>query len=200
MTGQLAFIGDVHGSLPALRGILRAVDELEVNHTVFLGDYINKGPSSAEVLGVILELAATGAATPLAGNHERAMLTALDEGNLSPFLAMGGAATIRSYVGGTVGPDVLKDFRTSFPPEHLEALRSMPEVFEAPGVVATHALRSSDGHRFRISAHVNVGLVPVISRRAALIDTGCGHATGRLTALLWPSRRFVQVDDAGTLL
>lgn len=200
MTGQLAFVGDVHGCLPAMFGILSALRNLDVGHTVFLGDYINKGPSSAEVLESTVQLAATGVVTFLAGNHERAMLTALDEGNLSPFLAIGGAAAIRSYVGGDVGPNVLADFRASVPLEHIEALRSMPEAFEAEGVVAAHVFRSPHDPRFRISAHVNVRPVPVISRKAALIDTGCSHTTGRLTALLWPSLEFVQVDVAGSLI
>ena len=60
MTSQVAFVGDVHGCLPALRGILRAIDERDVSHTVFLGDYINKGSDSYEVLAEVLPLAACG--------------------------------------------------------------------------------------------------------------------------------------------
>jgi serine/threonine protein phosphatase 1 len=197
VTYQLAFIGDIHGCLPALHGILRVVDEIEVRHTVFLGDYVNKGGHSSEVLGEVLAIAADGAATLLAGNHERAMVLALDGGDLAPFLKMGGATTIRSYVGAKVGPDVRAQFRASVPVEHLEALRSMPEAYEAQGVIAAHTFSAPSDSRYRVSAHVNVGPVPVFSRGGAQIDTGCSGASGRLTALLWPSLRVVQVDNMG---
>lgn len=197
MTSQLAFVGDIHGCLPALRGILRAIDALGVSHTVFLGDYINKGPHSYQVMDEVLSVADSGAATLLSGNHDRAMVAALDLGDLAPFLKIGGASTIRSYVGGDVGPDVLTNFRASVPLEHLVALRSMPEVFKAEGVVAAHSFEGWSDSRYQISAHVNVGELPVISRQGAQIDTGCGSASGRLTALVWPSLTVVQVDNWG---
>lgn len=197
MTSRLAFVGDIHGSLPALRGILCAIDAFDVDHTVFLGDYINKGTHSCDVLDELLPMAASGAATLLAGNHERAMVVALDCGDLAPFLKMGGASTIRSYVGGNVGPDVLTEFRASVPFDHLEALRSMPDTFEAKDVIAAHSFRTPHGSRYRVSAHVDVGQIPVISSVGAQIDTGCSSASGRLTALLWPSLVVLQVDNTG---
>jgi len=200
VTGQLAFVGDVHGCLPALRGVLRALDEHQVNHTVFLGDYINKGNHSSEVLGEVLARAARGATTLLSGNHERAMVAALDDGDLAPFLKLGGAMTIRSYVGGSVRPDVLSQFRASVPAQHLRALRSMPELFETRSVIAAHTFSAPSDSRFHVSAHVNVGPNPLISTRGAQIDTGCSGVSGRLTALLWPSLRVIQVDNRGALI
>lgn len=197
MTSQVAFVGDVHGCLPALRGILRAIDERDVSHTVFLGDYINKGSDSYEVLAEVLPLAASGAATLLTGNHEQAMVSALDGRGLAPFLKMGGAAAIRSYIGGNVGPDVLTEFRASVPLSHLEALRSMPETFETEDVIAAHSSGAMNDSRYRVSAHVDVGPEPVISSHGAQIDTGCSSASGRLTALFWPSLLVVQVDNTG---
>lgn len=95
---ETAFVGDIHGNLPALNGIRRALADRGVAHAVFLGDYIDKGPYSADVLRQLISLADEGRATLLAGNHERVLLQALDSGNLAPFLKIGGAATILSYV------------------------------------------------------------------------------------------------------
>jgi serine/threonine protein phosphatase 1 len=196
---ELAFVGDVHGNLAALQGLCEALVRREVPHVIFLGDYINKGPHSADVLRELISFVQAGRATLLAGNHETALLDALDRADLSAFLKMGGAATIRSYVGGRVGPDVLSDFISVLPSEHLEAIRSMPLTYETDDLIAQHVAPSSTP-KFRISAHVPVGEFPRIGRRSAQLDTGCAAASGRLTALMWPTLDYIQVDSQGVLL
>ncbi|WP_418605846.1 metallophosphoesterase [Georgenia sp. SUBG003] len=121
MNVELAFIGDVHGNLRALRGLWDVLVHRDVPHMVFLGDYINKGARSADVMQDLISHAESGRATLLAGNHETALLDALDRRDLSGFLKMGGAMTIRSYVGGRVEADVLRHFITSFPPSTLRS-------------------------------------------------------------------------------
>jgi len=199
VNGQLAFVGDVHGNLDALQGILAALAELGDPHAIFLGDYLNKGPHPAAVLEVLLARQRSGEVTLLAGNHETALLAALDTGDLAPFLKMGGATTIRSYLRRQVRPDVLGDFRAHLPLEHVDALRAMPTVWESEDLVAQHAPLGITTSKFRISAHVPVGILPRITANSAQLDTGSGSQgqIGRLTALLWPSRDFVQVDASG---
>lgn len=199
-TPELAFVGDVHGNVRALRGLWDALVRLEVPHTVFLGDYINKGPRSADVLQELVSHADAGHATLLAGNHEVALLDALDREDLSAFLKMGGATTIRSYLGAPVGPDVLGEFRATLPRRHLDALRLMPLGYETDEVVAQHIPPRSSTRKFRISAHVPVGDRPRVERRSAQLDTGCGTDPGRLTALLWPRLDYVQVDANGVVV
>lgn len=199
-TPELAFVGDVHGNLRALGGLWDALVRLKVPHTVFLGDYINKGPYSADVMQELVSHAEAGQATLLAGNHEVALLDALDREDLSAFLKMGGATTIRSYLSAPVGPDVLSEFRAKFPSRHLDALRLMPLVYETDKVVAQHITSRSSTLKFRISAHVPVGDRPRIKRRSAHLDTGCGTDPGRLTALLWPRLNYVQVDANGVVV
>lgn len=200
MTGELAFVGDVHGNLRALQGLLDVLGARSGLHAVFLGDYINKGADSAAVVERLLAYSRSENATLLRGNHEEALLDALDTGDLSGFLKMGGAMTIRSYVGGTVGPDVLRDFRASLPREHVDAIRGMPETYELDDLIAQHIAPARSTHKYRISAHVPVGELPRIGRQSAHLDTGCGDETGRLTALLWPSRAYIQVDAVGTVV
>lgn len=196
----MAFVGDIHGNLGALQGLWEVLVRRNVPHVIFLGDYINKGTQSAEVMEELISHAEAGHATLLAGNHEAALLSALDEQDLSGFLKMGGAATIRSYVGGQVGPDVLGDFRKSLSPGHLEALRRMPQTFETEDLVAQHIAPRPTADRYRISAHVPVGDLPRIGLRSAQLDTGCGTISGRLTALYWPALDYVQVDSHGGLI
>lgn len=196
MSTEFAFVGDVHGNLKALLGIWDALTQRRVEHVVFLGDYINKGAQSAGVIQALMSYSDSGHATLLAGNHETALLDAIDREDLSDFLKIGGAATIRSYVMGSVGPNVLEDFLISFPPAHLETLRRMPSSFETADLIAQHVAPNATV-KFRISAHVPVGDVPRIGKRSAQLDTGCGAASGLLTAFLWPDLDYLQVDDDG---
>lgn len=167
---------------------------------VFLGDYINKGLQSASVLSALMGYSRGGDASLLAGNHESSLLDAMDNADLSSFLKMGGAMTIRSYVGDRVGPDVLADFRAAFPPEHLELLRCMPRVYETSEILAQHDPPKRPSAKFQISAHAPVGKTPRIGQRSAQIDTGCGEQWGRLTAFLWPSQTYLQVDSTGSVV
>ena len=191
-------MGDIHGELSALNGLWEELRRAEVGHTVFLGDYINKGPDSAAVMTRLLSLSNSGLATLLAGNHEKALLEAVDSGTLTAFLKMGGATTIRSYVGQAVGPRVLQDFLPHVPPEHLSALRRMPIVFQRPGVLAQHVPATVDASAFRVTAHIQVGTRPRLTHETAEIHTGCGSdPEGLLTGLLWPSLDYIQVDMRG---
>lgn len=200
MTAEIAFVGDVHANLSALQGLRDVLAAMGVPHAVFLGDYINKGAQSAEVIHELLSYSRAGGATLLRGNHETALLDALDSDDLSAFLKMGGAMTIRSYVGTRVGPDVLGDFRASLPREHLDAIRLMPGAYESDDVIARHFLPAASTPKFQIGAHVPVGELPRIAHDSAQLDTGCGAGSGRLTALLWPSLDYVQVDAHGAIV
>lgn len=199
MKNRLAFVGDVHGNLGSLSGILQVIYEENIEHVVFLGDYLNKGPNSAEVLEQLLTLKNSGQVTLLAGNHESTLLEALDNRDLAPFLKIGGASTIRSYLGGNTGADVYKDFCSKLPQTHIDGLRSMPSKWVSPGLIAQHEPIRLATARFKISAHSPVGKVPIISNSSAQIDTGASvlNRDGRLTAFIWPDRHYVQVDENG---
>lgn len=202
MNDRLAFVGDVHGNLDALQGILGALAERGCPLVVFLGDYLNKGSRPKEVLEVLLARQQTGEVVLLAGNHETELLSALETGNLGPFLKMGGATTILSYLRRPVLPDVLNDFGAHLPSEHIKALRAMPTIWESEELIAQHFPPDATTVKFQVSAHVPVGLLPRITAHSAQLDTGSGSEgeVGRLTALLWPSRDFIQVDASGSLV
>lgn len=200
MSTETAFVGDVHGNASALRGLCGVLAARGWPHAVFLGDYINKGAESADVMHELIAYVRDGRATLLAGNHEIELLHAVDTGDLTAFLKMGGAMTIRSYVGAKVGPDVLADFRARLPKEHLDAFRRMPETYESIDVIAQHTPPATTTPKFRISAHIPVGELPRIGPRSAQLDTRCGAESGRLTALLWPSLDYIQVDAHGTVV
>ncbi|HIP85667.1 MAG TPA: serine/threonine protein phosphatase [Pyrodictium sp.] len=66
-------VGDVHGDLNSLRGIVRSIIEHNDEYVlIFLGDYIDRGPSQVEVLAGLLSLAlhSNENVILLRGNHE----------------------------------------------------------------------------------------------------------------------------------
>lgn len=197
MNDEYAFVGDIHANLTALQAMRRIVDDIGVAKVVFLGDYINKGADSARVIEELYDFQRARDAVLLAGNHEHALLSAVDRKDLSGFIKMGGAMTIRSYVGRPVGPDVLGDLIDCLPSRHLELLRAMPTHFETDHLIAQHVPTRQATRKFHISAHVPVGQVPLIGEGFARLDTGCGSGDGRLTAFMWPSMTYVQVDNCG---
>lgn len=196
---ETAFIGDVHGELLAIRAILRALSAHGVHKIVLLGDYINKGPSGAQVVDELIALSREGHVACLRGNHETALLDCIESRDVRPFLRMSGAPTIRSYLGRDVGPDVASELLAAIPASHETFLRGLPLTHETDEYVASHTPTTAPG-KFVISAHVDVGRYPQITNSSAAIDTGCGNPGGVLTALLWPSLGYIQTDRSGTLL
>ena len=108
--GRLVYaVGDVHGRADLLIDLLELIVRDCSNaprraenrpHLVFLGDYIDRGPSSRQVVDIVLELAGSSyfEICALKGNHEEALSNFLvDPAFGPPWLAHGGDMTLRSY-------------------------------------------------------------------------------------------------------
>ena len=97
-------IGDVHGCAPQLHQLAHLIEAdlrnspVPTSLTIFLGDYIDRGPDSA---GVLKRLAAGDFPTPflgLRGNHEQMLLRFLEDAQyLNAWREFGGRETLHSY-------------------------------------------------------------------------------------------------------
>ncbi len=100
MAGRTIAIGDIHGCSDALRALLTEVNPQSDDTIITLGDYVDRGPDSADVIEQMVELVSRCNLIPLLGNHELMMLQAVrDEGEMSFWQGNGGDATIASYGG-----------------------------------------------------------------------------------------------------
>jgi serine/threonine protein phosphatase 1 len=124
-TDRLIAIGDIHGCLPALETLLAAIEPRANDTIVALGDYVDRGPRSREVIERLLRLQSECRLVPLLGNHDQMMLL-IYEGRRELYLdwlGFGGRATMDSY--GLERPEDL-------PAAHIDFLRSCRLFHESP--------------------------------------------------------------------
>ena len=197
---QIGFIGDIHGDVSKLIQVVDSVGS-EVGKLVFLGDYVDRGKRSKQVIEFLIQLRDAGKVQCefIAGNHDKAFLSAL-HGNVDQYLQLGGAATIRSYID-VPQADLRAQIEAAVPPTHVQFLETMVEHSQSDDYFASHApsfeAREQQGpSRFGIYGHVpQLAKIPRITKQEALIDTGCGTVPdGRLTCLYWPSMTWSQSD------
>jgi serine/threonine protein phosphatase 1 len=124
-------VGDIHGCRVALRELLDRVAPSEHDQLVFLGDYIDRGPDSAGVVGDLLALRERLPGTVfLRGNHEQLLLDVLAGANPLNFLLNGGGPTIDSYRKGGGWPP---------PFEHQAFFASLLPLFTNEEFIFVHA-------------------------------------------------------------
>jgi len=205
---EIGFIGDIHGCIDELDELVAAASP-RASHLVFLGDYVNRGPHSREVIDFLIRLQRTREISTsfVMGNHDQAFLDALVGDGFDSFLRIGGAATVVSYVG-TPRSDVLSQLRESVPSGHVDFLNSLANRRVLDGVVAEHERPAREvnqtdngAERFAIYGHSpQRSRRPLIERNQAFIDTGCGTLpNGRLTCLFWPSLTWIQSKPCNLL-
>lgn len=91
-------ITDIHGELGKLESVLSKIDTRPDDIFVFMGDYIDRGPNSKEVIDKILLQNNTNKCVYLIGSHEYAYLHSKeDEYYNFLFWNYGGPATVKSY-------------------------------------------------------------------------------------------------------
>ena len=97
MTRYIA-ITDIHGELGKLESVLSKIDLRPDDIFVFMGDYIDRGKKSREVVDEIINLQNVCNCVYLIGSHEYAMLHAdVDDYYHYLFWNYGGDSTAASY-------------------------------------------------------------------------------------------------------
>ncbi len=185
-SGRLFAIGDVHGCPDELAAMLKAIAPGRGDTVVFVGDYVDRGPSARDVVDAVLELGRSGAELVcLKGNHEDMMLSFLGlPGRYGEsFLMNGGDATLESYGVRCADPGRALE---QIPERHLDFFKSLalsyyrpPHLFVHAGIMPGRPLEEQDPEdllwirqefirsRYRPGATVVFGHTPM---RAVLID------------------------------
>jgi serine/threonine protein phosphatase 1 len=211
-------IGDIHGHIKALVGLVDLINPNPEDTLVFLGDYINRGPDSKAVLQFVIDLKHRCNVVCIMGNHEEMMINAFeDPSKFGWFLENGGNATLQSYGNSqnlSLVPQAHKDFLLGLPlyhetDQHFFIHANYDYNVDLSDMDSSTALwRSLNGRpRRHISRKTAIlGHTPQMNgeildlNHLVCIDTGCGLG-GKLTALEVISSRVTgrcwQVDEQG---
>lgn len=149
-------VGDIHGRLDLLRDMheqinqdagARDADDFVV---VYIGDYIDRGPSSRQVLDLLINGPLPGTRQVfLLGNHEQSMLSFIngDRALGEAWINFGGDATVVSYAAPpsadhAVSRDLAllhEQLLVQLPPEHLKFLKNLKHSFVCGTYLFVHA-------------------------------------------------------------
>lgn len=212
MSGRILAVGDIHGCNTALDTLLGQLQLAADDCVVILGDIVDRGPGTRQVIERLLELQQYCALQFVKGNHEQMLLGALDgtypESN---WLMFGGREVLDSY----------GEALENLPAEHLDFLRSSIDYFETATEVFVHGslepgvplvdqhekwlrwtrftgqeLPLPSGQRVICGHTPQKSGLPARSRGWACIDTWA-YGEGWLTCLDVMTDEFYQADEQG---
>jgi serine/threonine protein phosphatase 1 len=135
---RLYCIGDIHGRLDLLEELQQMIREDSAGYrgskgVVYLGDYIDRGSQSKQVLDLLINQPLAGFdVVNLLGNHEQTMLDFLENPRAAAaWLNFGGQATLMSYGAGPGRVQMARqvevlsnELEAKLPQSHLEFLAS----------------------------------------------------------------------------
>jgi serine/threonine protein phosphatase 1 len=146
-------VGDIHGRLDLLNQLLARIDtDVALRGPVrpvyvFLGDYIDRGSSSREVIDRLIDHRAAHETVFLKGNHELIAIKCLsDRGLLDQWLRLGGLATLASYgvpaeipATGKQVAELQSAFHSALPQTHFRFFRDLQTSFSCGDFFFAHA-------------------------------------------------------------
>jgi len=139
MASRTFVVGDLHGCVDELQVLLDGLALTASDQLIFLGDYVDRGPSSCAVVERLVRLRKEGPRCVfLRGNHEDMFLAYMGLGGLygDAFLVNGGRATLRSYdLEGCDRSEVAQ----RIPPAHREFLQGLRDYEVAGDFLCVHA-------------------------------------------------------------
>lgn len=136
---RLIAVGDIHGQFDMLQELMGKIDPSDRDFFVFIGDYIDRGKKSREVVDYLINFKKEYRSVFLRGNHEDMLLDllGLDEEAIYGlyYEGNGGIFTALSY--GDVGSTVA-DLGHLIPQEHLEFIKDTKIFFETDHYYFAH--------------------------------------------------------------
>lgn len=215
MNKQIVAIGDIHGCLESLVALWKKLEPYKDVLHVFIGDYIDRGPKSKQVVDFLLEEQKNRQCIFLRGNHEQMLLDAMNEGFTHNWIYNGGDTTLESY---NVNGDIKK-----LPENHIEFYKSTRLYYETDDYFFVHAgvpphqtiEKSKEDPRSEHfflwgREHLNAfetpwektvvfghtpRAYPIRKPKMLGIDTGCVYNAigyGKLTAAILPDTKFIE--------
>lgn len=226
--GPFDIIGDVHGCYDELVALLQELGYVhseglwrhpEGRKPVFLGDLVDRGPKTPEVLQLVMSLVEAGLAWCVPGNHDVKLLKWLNGKNVQPTHGLLQSIeqlqertpefreSVKAFIDGLIshyvfdGGDLVvahAGLREEMQGRGSGAVREFCLYGETTGETDEFGLpvRYNWAAEYKGRAQVVYGHTPVPEaqwlNRTIDIDTGCVFG-GKLTALRYPEKELVSV-------
>lgn len=227
--GPFDIIGDIHGCYDELVLLLKELG-YQVNgeivtptagrKAVFLGDLVDRGPKTPQVLKLVMNMVMAGTAICVPGNHDVKLKRALDGRNVKLTHGLAESmeqlevetpefrAKVRQFIDGLISHYVFDDgklvvahagMREDLAGRASGKVREFALYGETTGETDEFGLpiRYDWATEYRGSATVVYGHTPLPTpewiNRTINIDTGCVFG-GALTALRYPENEIVSVE------
>ncbi len=129
-------IGDIHGCVDKLKALMEKIPVDCVNDTlIFIGDYIDRGPGSFDVVDYLVELKKRHPDIVfLKGNHEDMLQKYLEGTDRLTYLFNGGQRTLDSYLNRQN-----KSEFSPIPSNHLDFYKSLVLHYQTEDYLFVHA-------------------------------------------------------------
>ena len=133
---KIFVVGDIHGCLEKL---VTLMDKIPIDYNqdqlIFIGDYIDRGPSSFEVVRYLIELKNLKPDTVfIKGNHEDMLQNYLDGSDRFTYQLNGGQQTLDEYLSRSDSKDAFP-----IPADHLEFFNSLQLYYQTDDYIFVHA-------------------------------------------------------------
>ncbi len=133
---KIFVIGDIHGCFGQLCALM---DKIPINFSrdqlIFIGDYIDRGSGSIEVVDYLIDLKKQLPGTLfLKGNHEDMLINYLDGCDRFTYLLNGGQQTLDAYLNHSNNPG-----GHPVPSAHLEFFNSLQLYYQTEDYIFVHA-------------------------------------------------------------
>lgn len=147
---RMLVISDIHGCYDEFESLLKHAEYQPFNdQLILLGDYMDRGKQSKQVLEKVIQLVKNGAAA-LRGNHDQMFLDFMQSDQLlqsEHYMMNGGLDTLETYVGKqhfSAGVtmenlETAKDYIRTHYPEHVEFISKLPYYYETEHHLFIHA-------------------------------------------------------------
>lgn len=209
---SLYTIGDIHGCYKEINTLINKLVLKNEDQLIFLGDYIDRGLNSKQVIDFLIELDKKHNCIFLRGNHEQMFLDFIKKPTIENiFIYNGGHKTLKSYQNGK---------NWDIPDEHVKFLNNTKLWYETDDYFFVHAgvpnkslneitkededillwvrdeFLNNEGFFEKMIIH---GHTPTKTRKVEFkdyrinIDTGCVFG-GRLTCLKLPENKVIYIE------
>lgn len=208
---KLIGITDIHGEYGKLEALIDNIKPQIDDIIVFMGDYIDRGKNSKQVVDKVIDMSNFCNCVYLIGSHEYAMMHAKSDNYYDYlFWNYGGDATVRSYGGFDNIMKIHGEFFKSLKYYHIIG----HYLFVHAGICAEYSLEEQDevdmvyirsnfyNREHNLPYKIIFGHTefdkPQVWNDKICIDTGCGkYKDAPLTAIVIEGEKYYFIDSNG---